>query len=112
LPPASSARACCSPAFQIAVGLPPGSITTTFTPKGASSSRSESLKASSANLLAWYAPVTGNAIRPPMLETLMMVPRAALSSGNSVWVTATCATTLTSSCARKSASGRSSSGPG
>jgi len=53
---------------------PPGSITTTLIPNCLTSLRVASLKASSANLLAWYHPPKGNATLPPIDDMLSMRP--------------------------------------
>ena len=95
---------------QIFVGLELGSMITTRTPNGASSSRSVSLIASIANLLAEYAPITGVETLPLMLLTLIIVPFALLSSGNNACVTRNCAITLTSNCAVRSSNEINSSG--
>ena len=51
-------------AFQVMVGLPVGSISTTWTPKWDSLTRIARLRASSANFLAAYAPAVRAAMRP------------------------------------------------
>lgn len=56
------------------VRMPPGSMATTPTSKGESSMRSASESASTAYFVAWYQPPSGVVRRPPMEETLMMVP--------------------------------------
>ena len=41
------------------VSMPPGSMTTTSMPNGLTSNRRQSLRASSANFVAWYQPPSG-----------------------------------------------------
>ncbi len=52
----------------------PGSTRITLIPPLATSTRSESDRVSRACLAAWYQPMSGNVVRPPIEETLTILP--------------------------------------
>ncbi len=56
------------------VANPPGSIMVTLMPKPATSPASDSFRASSAHLDAWYAPPSGMAMSPAAEDIWMMCP--------------------------------------
>ena len=94
------------------VVIPPGSMTTTWIPKGRASRRSASLSASSANFVPWYQPPSGVWNRPPIEEMLMIVPeRRSRMCGRTSWVSRMAPKTLTSNWRRASCSGMSSIAP-
>lgn len=94
------------------VRMPPGSMTTTSTSKGVSSMRSASESASTAYFVAWYQPPSGVVRRPPMEETLMMVPlRRSRMPGVTRRARAVRPKTSTSNWRRASSSGTSSMAP-
>ena len=57
--------------------MKPGSSSTTSMPKGCSSRRKQSLRPSTACLLAWYQLPRGKWILPAIEEVLRMRPRRA-----------------------------------
>ena len=79
-------------------------------PNGASSTRSESAIASSANFDIAYAPRNGSAERPPIEPISTMRPRERRSAGRNACSTRSWPTTFTSSCRVSSSGGRNSSG--
>ena len=92
--------------------IEPGWTTTTSMPKGASSIRSESLRPSTANFVAWYQAPIGSPNRPPIDEMLTMRPlRCSRMDGSTSWVNLASATRLTSSWRRASSIGTSSRAP-
>ena len=75
----------------------PGSITITSTPKPRTSKRRASESASTACLVAWYAPPPGNVSRPPIEDTLTILPqRWARIPGSTSWHMRTRPNTLVS----------------
>ena len=87
------------------VRMAPGSISTTRIPNGRSSRRNASLMASTAYFVAWYAPPSGNVMRPPTELTLRIRPRPRFRiCGRNARVTAISPNTLVSNCFRNSAS--------
>src|SRR5439155_22326750 len=109
-PPRSAAvDTAVSPNFVL---IRPGSITDTRTPNGLTSYRRASLIASTACLLAWYAPAPGNVSRPPMELTLAIRPhRWRRIPGSASWVRWIMPNRLVSNWRRHSSSGTSSTGP-
>ena len=93
--------------------MAPGSMRTTRMPKSASSTRSASERASRAYLVAWYhAPMRETTRRPPIEETLMIVPeRRSRMPGATAFTRAAAPNTFTSNCRRASASATSSTAP-
>ena len=80
-------------------------------PLGASSTRSESTAARSANFDALYGPRNGTAKRPAIEPMKMARPLLARSAGMNACVIAICPNTLTSNCLRHISIGRRSVGP-
>ena len=95
---------------QIAVAIVPGSMIETWIPNGASSTRSESAIASSANFDIAYAPRNGSAERPPTEPIRTTRPRDRRSAGKNACSTRSCPTTFTSSWRVNSSGGKNSSG--
>ncbi len=96
---------------QIGVRTDPGSISTTPMPAEASSTRSASATARSANFDALYGAMNGTAKRPEIDPTNSSLPREARSCGRNAWLTATGPKRLISNCRRNSSTGKNSSGP-
>ena len=87
-------------------------MTTTCTPCGCSSSRSESLSPSTANFVAWYQPPSGSYILPPIDETFTILPLCrARICGSTSWVSRASPNTFTSNWRRPSSIGTSSRAP-
>ncbi len=95
---------------QMGVAIVPGSTIVTRMPNGATSSRSESAIASSANFDIAYAPMNGSADLPPIDPISTMRPRERRSFGRNTCSTRSWPTTLTSSWRVSSSGGRNSSG--
>jgi len=109
-PVPSSGAAVASSANAVCTG--PGSMTLTPTPKPRTSKRSASESASTAYLLAWYAPPPGSVMRPPIDDTLTTRPALlARMPGRTSWVIRTSPNTLVSNCRRRASIGTSSTGP-
>ena len=95
-----------------AVVIRPGSITITSTPNGRTSNRSASDSASTAYLLAWYAPPPGQVSRPPIEERLTILPQPwARIPGSTSWHIRSSPKTLVSNCRRTASSDSVSSAP-
>ena len=80
-------------------------------PQGASSARSDSPSASTANFEVLYGDMNGVAIRPPIEAMKTIVPGALRISGRNAWVTAIWPTRFTSSTLRKTSRSMVSIGP-